>query len=147
MDKCHVSVEVPIAKVDREERIIYGVVYKAAQVDDNGKPLDGVDTQGNWMLEAEVKKACHNFNRKLQTPAKKKVGVDKQHNEVPGYGIVLESYIAKSDIPEIDAAPGDWVAAVQIVDDVCWKEIEKGAITGFSIGGRANIKESQEGGE
>ena len=65
------NVTMPISKIDNEERIVYGVVYKASkEFDENGKPTDFVDTDHNWATEAEVKKACHNFNRKLQKPKK-----------------------------------------------------------------------------
>lgn len=141
------SVVMPIAKIDSSSRTIIGVVYKASKMfDANGKPLDTIDSHGNWATEEEVKKACHKFNKKLQE--KKligKVGIDKQHNEKPGYGIVVESYIAMADIPDINASKGDWVAAVEVTDDECWKEIEKGDIEGFSIGGTAKIDTSKGG--
>lgn len=145
MDRMMISV--PIAKVedDGESRIVYGVVYKAATLDAAGKPAE-VDTQGNWATAEEVKKACHRFNRRMAT-APKDAGVDKQHNEKPGYGTVLESYIAKTAIPDINAAPGDWVAAIEVTDDATWKEIQKGEIEGFSIGGTATIIEDGKGGE
>ena len=133
------NVKMPISKIDNEERIVYGVVYKASKAfDENGKPTDFVDTDHNWATEAEVKKACHNFNRKLQKP--KKV----QHNGVSGYGTVLESYIAKAAVEDINAEPGDWVAAIEVTDETTWNEIVKGDITGFSIGGTATIKQEGE---
>lgn len=141
------NVTMPISKIDNEERIVYGVVYKASrEFDENGKPTDFVDTDHNWATEAEVKKACHNFNRKLQKPKKvqKSAGVDKQHNGVSGYGTVLESYIAKAAVEDINAEPGDWVSAVEITDETTWNEIVKGDITGFSIGGTATIKQEGE---
>lgn len=134
----------PIAKVDNDTRTIIGVVYKATkELDESGKPKDKstVDTHGNWATEEEVKKACHNFNKKLQNKKLSgKVGIDKQHNEKPGYGIVVESYIAMADIPDINATKGDWIAAVEVTDNTCWEQIQKGEIEGFSIGGRAKIE-------
>ncbi len=142
-------VTMPITKVDDSDRIIIGIVYKATkEIGEDGKPKDKetIDTHGNWATEAEVKKACHHFNKKLQSKDKKiagKVGVDKQHNEKTGYGIVVESYIAMSDIPEINAKKGDWVAAIEVTDDICWKQIQKGEIEGFSIGGTAKIMKGE----
>ena len=139
----------PIAKVDETSRTVIGVVYKASKtIGEDGKPVDKstIDTHGNWATEAEVKKACHNFNKKLQNKKLAgKVGVDKQHNEKAGYGVVIESYIAMTDILEINAAKGDWVAAVEVTDDTCWQQIQKGEIEGFSIGGTAKIE--AKGGE
>lgn len=135
----------PIAKVDEVNRTVIGVVYKASkEMGADGKLVDKstVDTHGNWATEAEVKKACHNFNKKLQNKKLAgKVGVDKQHNEKAGYGIVIESYIAMTDISEISAAKGDWVAVVEVTDDTCWQQIQKGEIEGFSIGGTAKIEQ------
>lgn len=140
------SMVMPIAKVSEEDHVVMGVVYKASkQFDEQGNAIDNVDTDGNWMREETVKKACHNFNRKLQLPRiSKHVGVDKQHNEVEGYGIVLESYIAKAAIADINADIGDWVAAIEVTDEPTWEQILKGQITGFSIGGTAVIQTKGE---
>lgn len=137
------SVEMPIAKIDTESRMIYGVVYKASkEFDEDGNPTDYEDTQGNWAKAEAIKKACHSFNKKLQNrKAAFKGGVDKQHNEIAGYGIVVESYIAKVAEPEINADVGDWIAAIEVTDDTCWSLVEKKEITGFSIGGKARILE------
>lgn len=131
----------PIAKIDTAAQIVYGVVLKCSkEFGSDGKPTDFKDTDGNWATEEQVKKACHKFNRKLlKSAASKKIGVDKQHNGVAAYGSVIESYIAKSDVPEINACAGDWVAAVEVTDKKAWDEIEKGEITGFSVGGKAVI--------
>lgn len=136
---------VPIAKIDETTRTVVGVVYKASkEIGPDGKPADRstIDTHGNWATEVEVKKACHNFNKKLQNKKLAgKVGVDKQHDEKAGYGVVIESYIAMADIPEISATKGDWVAVVEVIDDTCWQQIQKGEIEGFSIGGTAKIEQ------
>lgn len=143
-------ISMPIAKVDTTNRTILGVVYKAAkEFGEDGRPKnkETIDTHGNWATEEEVKKACHQFNKKLQSKDKKlsgRVGVDKQHNEKTGYGIVIESYIAMSDIPDIHATKGDWVAAIEVTDDTCWQQIQKGEIEGFSIGGTAKIEAKGE---
>ncbi|MEG1433046.1 XkdF-like putative serine protease domain-containing protein [Eubacterium sp.] len=142
----NVNLTIPISKVSEDDHVVYGVVYKASkEFGEDGKPVDNVDTDGNWMSEGTVKKACHNFNRKLQKPKiSKGTGVDKQHNEVADYGTVLESYIAKAAVEDINAEPGDWVAAIEVTDGPTWEEVLKGQITGFSIGGTAVI--NQEGG-
>ena len=80
------------------------------------------------------------YKRQVQ----KSAGVDKQHNGVSGYGTVLESYIAKAAVEDINAEPGDWVAAVEVTDETTWNEIVKGDITGFSIGGTATLKQEGE---
>lgn len=137
----------PIAKIDDDSHMVYGVVYKASkQFDEKGQPLDYVDSHGNWATADEVKKACHNFNKKLQNRSVPfNGGVDKQHNEKPVYGTVIESYVAKVAEPDINADVGDWIAAVEVSDSACWEAIKKGEITGFSIGGKAKI--TAKGGE
>lgn len=128
--------EVSIAKVDKDNKIIEGVVYRPSKVfNKEGKPTDYTDSQGDWMNEDDVKKACHNFAKKLAIT--KGQVVDKQHNEKSGYGHVVENYIAKTDIPDIDAKAGDWVAAIEVTCKKTWDQVLKEDITGFSIGGKA----------
>ena len=128
--------EVNITKIDEVNKIVEGVVYRPSKAfDKDGKPTDYIDTQGDWMTEDDVKKACHNFSKKLAIT--KGQVVDKGHNEKAGYGHVVENYIAKVDIPDINAKVGDWCAAIEVTDEKTWKEIGKGNITGFSIGGKA----------
>ena len=130
------SFEVAISKIDKENMIIEGVVYRPSkEFNKNGEPTDYKDSQDDWMTEEDVKKACHNFAKKLAIT--KGQVVDKQHNEKAGYGHVVENYIAKTDIPEIDAKAGDWCAAVEITCEKTWKQVIKEELTGFSIGGKA----------
>lgn len=142
--------EINIAKVDNENRIVEGVVYRPSKVfKEDGTPEDYIDSQGDWATVEDVKKACHNFSKKLAlTQSITKAGVDKQHNNTGGYGFVVENYIAKADIPEIGAKQGDWCAAIEITDETTWKQVLKNEISGFSIGGTAiYISNDTEGGE
>ena len=136
MPKINKSFEVNIAKVDKENKIVEGVVYRPSkEFDKDGNPTDYIDSQGDWMTEDDVKKACHNFSKKLAIT--KGQVVDKQHNEKAGYGNVVENYIAKVDIPDIGAKKGDWCAAIEVTCEKTWEQVLKGEIAGFSIGGRA----------
>lgn len=133
MDK---EISVKINKVDADLRTVEGVVYRPSKVfDAEGNPTDYIDSQGDWATVEDVKKAAHSFMEKLMHSNAK--GVDKQHNEIDGYGYVVENYIAKCDIPEIDVLKDDWVAAIKITDDNTWNDVLNGTITGFSIGGTA----------
>lgn len=128
--------EVSIAKVDEINKVVKGVVYRPSkEFGEDGKPTDYTDSQGDWMTIEDVKKACHNFTKKMAIT--KGAVIDKQHNEKAGYGQVVENYIAPVDMLDIGVKEGDWVAAVEVTDDKTWGEIEKGSITGFSIGGKA----------
>lgn len=136
MSKIEKSFEVNISKVDKDNKIVEGVVYRPSkEFDDKGNPIDYKDSQGDYMTEEDVKKACHSFAKKLAIT--KGNVVDKNHNSKGQYGSVVENYIAKTDIPEIGALKGDWCAAIEVTCDETFKQIEKQEITGFSIGGKA----------
>jgi hypothetical protein len=53
---------------------------------------------------------------------------------------IVESYVAKSDM-EIEGQQikkGTWLMTMEVADDDVWGKIEKGEITGFSMGGTGN---------
>ncbi|MCD8206696.1 MAG: XkdF-like putative serine protease domain-containing protein [Bacteroidales bacterium] len=107
--------------VKAESHYVTGIVYE---------PMTE-DTDGNYMTEEEIAKACHWF-------AKNGSQVDLQHSFEPLDGAhVVESWIAKSDY-RIDGNPikkGTWLMTVEIEDDGIWDAVTKGDITGFSMGG------------
>lgn len=110
-----------ILKTDTENHFVTGIVYE---------PMVE-DSQGNYMTEEEITKAAHWFMKNggdvdLQHCFKKCDGVD-----------VVESYIAKCDmeIEGQEVKKGTWVMTMEIADADVWKSIQKGEITGFSMGG------------
>lgn len=115
-----------IAK-DAERHFVTGVVYE---------PM-AEDAHGNYMTEEEITKAAYYF-------AKSGLKVDLQHSFEPLNGAeVVESWIAKADF-SIDGTPvtkGTWLMTVELSDDSLWAAIEKGEITGFSMGGVGNYSE------
>lgn len=110
-----------ILKTDKEAHYITGVVYE---------PM-AEDTQGNYMTEEEITKAAHWF-------VKNGSSVDLQHSFEPLEGAaVVESSVAKCDF-EIDGEPirkGTWLMTVEVTDPAVFEAVEKGEITGFSMGG------------
>lgn len=110
-----------IVKADTERHFVTGIVYE---------PMVE-DTQGNYMTEDEIVKAAHWF-------MKNQGSVDIQHCFEKADGVdVVESYIAKCDM-EIDGEPvkkGTWLMTVEVTDSSVWDSIQKGDITGFSMGG------------
>ena len=83
------------------------------------------------MTEAEITKAAHWF-------MKNGGDVDLQHCFKKCEGAeVVESYIAKCDmeIEGQEVKKGTWVMTMEITDANVWKSIQKGEITGFSMGG------------
>lgn len=110
-----------ILKTDTENHFVTGIVYE---------PMVE-DSQGNYMTEAEITKAAHWF-------MKNGGDVDLQHCFKKCEGAeVVESYIAKCDmeIKGQEVKKGTWVMTMEITDANVWKSIQKGEITGFSMGG------------
>lgn len=110
-----------LLKADTDNHFVTGIVYE---------PMVE-DSQGNYMTEAEITKAAHWF-------MKNGGDVDLQHCFKKCEGAeVVESYIAKCDM-EIEGQQvkkGTWVMTMEITDANVWKSIQKGEITGFSMGG------------
>lgn len=116
-----------IVKADAETHYVTGIVYE---------PM-AEDSHGNFMTEAEITKAAYWF-------AKNGNKVDLQHSFEPLDGAsVVESWIAKADF-DIDGETikkGTWLMTVEVADESVWEGIEKGEITGLSMGGLGNYSE------
>lgn len=112
--------QVPILKTDETKRIVTGIVYEP----------DVLDAHDEFMNEDEIEKAAHLFMKEFRN-------VDKQHDFTSGYGEVIESWVAKSEMKlgDQDIKKGTWLMSVHVTDDDTWGGIEKGEITGFSMGG------------
>ena len=110
-----------ILKADADTHYITGVVYE---------PLVE-DTEGNFMTEEEIRKAAYWY-------AKNGDMVDLQHSFVAVDGVsVVESYITLCDM-DIDGElirKGTWIITVEVENAEIWEGVEKGEITGFSMGG------------
>lgn len=116
-----------IIKADAESHYVTGIVYE---------PMEE-DSHGNYMTEEEITKAAYWF-------AKNGDKVDLQHSfDVLDGATVVENWIAKADF-EIDGEAirkGTWLMTVEVTDESVWEAIEKGDITGFSMGGVGNYSE------
>lgn len=112
--------QVPILKTDEAKRIVTGIVYEP----------DVLDAHDEFMNEDEIEKSAHLFMKEFRN-------VDKQHDFTSGYGEVIESWVAKSEMKlgDQDIKKGTWLMSVHVTDDDTWDGIEKGEITGFSMGG------------
>lgn len=116
-----------ILKADAASHFVTGVVYE---------PMVE-DSHGNYMTEAEITKAAYWF-------AKNGDKVDLQHSFEPLPGAtVVETWIAKSDFQIGDEVvkQGTWLMTVEVTDEAVWDGIQKGEITGFSMGGIGNYSE------
>lgn len=116
-----------ILKADAATHHVTGVVYE---------PMVE-DSHGNFMTEEEITKAAYWF-------AKNGDKVDIQHSFVPfENAAVVENWIAKADF-EINGekvSKGTWLMTMEVADESVWEAIEKGEITGFSMGGIGNYSE------
>lgn len=126
-DQAKFSTYGKIIKKDAGRHYVTGIVYE---------PM-AEDSQGNYMTADEITKAAYYFTRNGGN-------VDIQHSFEPFDGAaVVESWIAKADF-EIDGEPvkaGTWLMTMEITDDDVWNSIEKGDITGFSMGGIGDYSE------
>lgn len=114
-------------KRDDAKRIVYAEVYVPWR-GEGVPPLDhpARDAHGHWMRPEEVEKMAHGFLENMRVNQ-----VDKQHDQEPDEGVVVESFIAREGDPDFE--PGAWVVAVKIKNDETWEQIQRGEITGYSI--------------
>lgn len=110
-----------IVKTDADSHFVTGIVYE---------PLTE-DAHGNFMTEKEITKTAYSF-------IKNGGSADLQHSFKPLEGAaVVESWIAKADFQCGDETvqKGTWLMTMEITEPKIWEAIEKGEITGFSMGG------------
>ena len=122
-----------ILKVDDTTHYITGIVYE---------PLVE-DADGNYMTEDEIRKAAHWF-------AKNGDKVDIQHSFVAVDGVsVVENYIAPCDMTypnefgagDTPVIKGTWIMTVEVTNAGVWEKVQKGEVTGFSMGGTGKYSE------
>lgn len=110
-----------IVKTDADSHFVTGIVYE---------PMTE-DAHGNFMTEAEITKAAYWF-------AKNGNGVDLKHNfKTLEKAAVVESWVCKADFEcnGETVKKGTWLMTVEVTDDEVWDAVQKGEITGFSMGG------------
>ncbi len=119
--KAAIDIYAKIIKADTETHHITGVVYAP----------DVEDTDGNFMTAEEIRKAAYRF-------AKSGGKNDLNHSMEAAEGVeVVESYVAPCDM-QMEGEPiakGTWLMTVEVENDEVWGAVEKGDITGFSMGG------------
>lgn len=116
-----------IVKTDSENHYVTGIVYE---------PMEE-DSHGNYMTAEEITKAAYWY-------AKNGDKVDIQHSFEPlDNAAVVENWVAKADFKLGDEVikEGTWLMTVEVTDEGVWESIEKGEITGFSMGGLGNYSE------
>ncbi|MBQ3160558.1 MAG: hypothetical protein IJC04_00365 [Oscillospiraceae bacterium] len=117
-----------ILKSDADSHYVTGVVYA---------PMEE-DAHGNYMTEEEIRKSAYWFTKNGNQ-------IDIQHEFEPiADAVVVESWIEKADTT-IEGQPikkGTWLMTVELPDDSdAWDSIQKGELTGFSMGGVGKYSE------
>jgi hypothetical protein len=145
-----------ILKADEDQRIVYGIVYAADDAAiakwaaDGSKPEDApdvVDTQGEWVGEATLRKAFEGYMRHYAEMAmgEGKLPTGAQHRRLAKGVVMLQSALLvkgtcwpDADSPATEAAL-TWVRADHVGDGAedLWKAIKKQELTGYSMGGKA----------
>lgn len=97
------------------------------------------DLHGDITSEAEVRKACHNFN-------KYSMKANLFHLVETDTFEFCESYCCPSDFVLGDkfVKKGTWLATIQSLDDNLWELIKTGEINGLSIGALASVESIEE---
>lgn len=116
-----------ILKVDEATHYVTGIVYE---------PLVE-DAHSNFMTEAEIQKAAYWF-------AKNGDKVDLQHSFEAVDGVsVVENYLAPCDMQVGDTpiVKGTWLMTAEVTNPDVWAAVQKGEITGFSMGGVGKYSE------
>jgi hypothetical protein len=98
-----------------------------------------IDAHGDITSEAEVRKACHNFN-------KYSMKANLFHLVETDTFEFCESYCCPTDFVLGDkfVKKGTWLATVQALDDNLWELIKSGEINGLSIGALASVESIEE---
>lgn len=132
-----VTLTANIAKVNDEERMVYGF---ASVAKDGDKTL--VDRQGDMISEVELVKMAHRFIK------------GARHGKVMHAGKpmaeIVESVVLR---PEVAKALGlenftktAWVIGMKVHDDATWERVKKGELKAFSIGGKGKRVEVNKDG-
>lgn len=129
-DTTHKRLYVPILKANDEEQTITGVVLQP----------EVVDAQGDIMDAQVIRQAAHKFLAAFNQ--RTKLGLQHQTFK-NGQFSLAESYLAPGNmvIGGKTVKEGSWVMTVKVLDSKLWSMVKAGKLTGFSIGGRARVRQ------
>ena len=119
MSKIQKAQVVPIFKIDEAKRLVYGKALVP----------DIEDTQEDIVSKEDVELAAHGFMINMQKQIYDKPSeIGLQHMTFGVDVYVVESYIDKED--------SSWILVTKVESDDIWDKVQKGEITGYSIGGK-----------
>lgn len=118
--------------MSEEQRFILGLAYQAGQ---DPRIAKGADGARDFFRPEELEKASWSY-----LPGGAQVGLFHGPDETIGHATVVESYIYRGpDWEQPDGTlikSGDWLIGA-ICDDVAWRLVKSGKVTGFSPQGVA----------
>lgn len=122
---------VEIAKANDEEQTVCGVVLAP----------ETTDAQGDIYSAEVIRKAAFNFLASYNDSTK----LGHQHKDFKNWDgrfALVESYLAPMDfaLASTLVKAGSWIMTVKVLDPKIWTMVKSGAITGFSIGGKAKVQ-------
>ena len=114
--------QIPIIKLDEEQRIAYGVVLEP----------ETEDSQGDVIGVEEIERTAHGF---LLESRRIGLGHTRKILAAP-----VESFVAPADFKfgNEEIKKGSWVLGVKIFDEQIWRDVNAGLFQSFSVGGFAN---------
>ena len=117
---------VPIAKVDTERRLVYGVVYEP----------NVPDAHDDVMTVDEIEKACHRFTQNY-AQSRGETGLEHLDDVGRDQVTVAECYLAPVDfkLGKQLVTKGSWVLVTKVHDDQIWADVKTGKYTGYSFEG------------
>lgn len=123
---------VPIAKANDEKQLITGIVLMP----------DTVDAHGDIMSAEVIEEAAHNFLAEYNS----KTTMGLMHKDMNPPIDLVESYIAPLDIVlgSTIVKTGSWVITARVNDKTIWQKVKDGKLTGFSIGGTAQVMQLKQ---
>jgi len=114
-------------KLDKKQHVVGGVVYEP----------DTVDTQGDYTVTPEIEKAMYLFMMKYSQDTHR---IKVMHRGVAYFFPILECFQPEQDTRKGNQTikAGSWWMTIKVTNDEVWTLVEEGALTGFSMGGRAH---------
>jgi len=123
------SVKLLKESLDKEKRLVYGVVIEPKSI----------DTDKEWTDEKEIEIACHNFMKYFQD-----FGIEHKISLSKGL-VLVENYINPSNcfINGVMLQKGSWVMVHYVEDEEIWKSIKEGELTGYSFEGLGFLEDKK----
>ncbi len=115
-----VDFNAPIAKIDDEQRKVYGIVLEP----------DEVDTQGDTITASEIEKAADGFIAKAGA-------IGLRHRKIAKGVTLTDSYVTQgaTTLGKTKLKKGTWIIGIKIENEAIWQGVKNGEYNGFSVGG------------